>query len=50
MKNYNNLSKEKLIKRKENLLKMKLKIKKHIKVNKKREIISLKYAKHHYSD
>ena len=36
--------------RKENLIKMKKEIKKQIKINKKSEVISLKYAKNHYSD
>ena len=40
----------KIKRRKENLIKMRQKIKKQVKINKKRETISLKYAKNHYSD
>ena len=36
--------------RKENLIKMRKEIKKQIKINKKRKVISLKYAKNHYSN
>ena len=40
----------KIKRRKENLIKMRQEIKKQVKINKKRETISLKYAKHNYSD
>ena len=46
--NIKTINKEKFKKRRELLIKMKKEISKYTKINRKRKIISLEYASHHY--